>query len=176
MSNRTGKWALSAAVTFCIVSVLAFVQVAVATVRLPREDNRLFAAVKTALGGDIRLHYRHSVEKTAVEGRFVVGTGPVLQAVETRMTSVGTGLPNTDPNRTRREGKWIVVNEGLQEIQGFDFIISPINSPRLVIGGIGAPIGNLASGSVIRIDVEKICIARWLLWQYFKIEWKRDQQ
>ena len=138
-------------------------------------DNRLFGAVKTAAGADIRLRYRHSVERTMVEGRFTVGKGPVLQAVETRMTSVGTGLPNTLPQRTRRQGEWIVVDEGLRHIPGFDFFLASINQTRLSVDGIAIPVETLGSGSVIRLDVEKIRRGQWLLWQGVQVDWRKDR-
>ena len=166
---------LPGAVALCLSIVLILMPLVVTTVRLPRKGNDLFAAVHTEIGGVIRLQYRHSVEKTAVEGRFRVGKGPVLQAVETRMTSTGTGLPNADPQATRREGKWIVKDEGLKEIGGFDFFLSPITAPRLVIDGNRIPLESLVPGSVIRLDVEKVPLGRWLLRQYFKIDWPRIQ-
>ncbi len=170
------KWVILAAVALFLFVALVIMPVDVATVRLPRMDNRLFGAVKTATGGDIRLHYRHSVEKTMVEGRFTVGKGPVLQALETRMTSVGTGLPNTQSQRTRREGKWIVVDEGLKKIPSFDFFLSAINRTRLVVDDIPIPVETLSSGSVIRLDVEKVPLGQWLLWQCLKIDWRKDRQ
>ena len=151
----------------------AFFPVDVATVRLPRSGNRLFAAVRVQTGADICLGYRHSVEKSAVQGCFRVGPGPVLQALETRMASTGTGLPNTHSQTTRREGDWIVKDEGLKEIPGFDFFVSPINAPQLVINGNAIAIQTLAPGSVIRLDVEKIRLGQWYLRHYFKIDWKK---
>jgi len=172
----TVKWVVPAAVALFVFVVLMIMPVDVATVRLPRMDNRLFCAVKTTTGGDIRLRYRHSVEKTMVEGRFTVGKGPVLQALETRMTSVGTGLPNTQSQRTRREGKWIVVDEGLKKIPGFDFFLSPINRTRLDVDDTAIPVETLSSGSVIRLDVETVPLGQWLLWQCLKIDWRKDRQ
>ena len=87
-----------------LLSLVLFLRVDAVTVRLPREENRLFGAVRVVSGSEVQLSYRHSVEKTMVEGVFSIGPGPVLQAKETRMTSVGTGLPNTYAARTRREG------------------------------------------------------------------------
>lgn len=122
------------------------------------------------------MSYRHSVEKTMVEGVFSVGPGPVLQAKETRMTSVGTGLPNTYAGRTRREGQWIIVDEGLAIVPGFDFFISTVNATRLSMDGTGIPIEALASGSVIHLDVERVRLVDWLRWRYFKKDWRKDRQ
>jgi hypothetical protein len=155
---------------------MRFLPVDAATVRLPREGNALFGAVRVALGGEIQLSYRHSVEKTMVEGVFSVGPGPVLQAKETRMTSVGTGLPNTYAGRARREGQWIIVDEGLATVPGFDFFISTVNATRLSMDGTGIPIEALASGSVIHLDVERVRLVDWLRWRYFKKDWRKDRQ
>ena len=90
------------------------------------------------------------------------------------MASVGTGLPNAAAKRTRREGKWIVVDEGFQKIPGVDFFISPINLPRLLIGGREVPLTQLAAGSVIRLDVERVRRWQWLLWRYFGVGWRKE--
>ena len=111
-----------------------------------------------------------------VEGIFSVGPGPVLQAKETRMTSVGTGLPNTYTGRTRREGQWIIVDEGLATVPGFDFFISTVNATRLSIDGTGIPLDALASGSVIHLDVERVRLVDWLRWRFFKKDWRKDRQ
>ena len=127
-------------------------------------------------GSEVHLSYRHSVEKTMVEGILNIGPGPVLQAKETRMTSVGTGLPNTHPARTRRVGDWIVVDEGLATLPGFDFFISAVNATRLAVDGNAIPVETLASGSVIHIDVERVRLLDWILWRYGNKDWRKDQQ
>jgi hypothetical protein len=99
-----------------------------------------------------------------------------MQAKETRMTSVGTGLPNTYTARTRREGPWIVVDEGLTTIPGFDFFISDVNATRLAVDGTAIGVQTLASGSVIHIDVERVRLLDWLLWRYGNKDWRKDQQ
>jgi hypothetical protein len=165
------------AACLCLLSVLMIsLPVDAVTVRLPREENALFGAIRVEVGGEIQLNYRHSVEKTMVEGVFAVGPGPVLQAKETRMASVGTGLPNTYSGRTRVEGQWIIVDEGLATIPGFDFFISTVNATRLSVNGTAIPVGMLASGSVIRLDVERLRLVEWLRWRYLKKDWRKDQQ
>lgn len=165
------------AVGLCLLlSLMIFFQVDAFTVRLPREGNPLFGAVRVVSGSEIQLSYRHSVEKTMVEGVFSVGPGPAIQAKETRMTSVGTGLPNTYTARTRREGQWIVVDEGMTAVPGFDFFISAVNATRLSVDGIAIPVETLVTGSVIRLDVERVRLINWLLWRYFKMDWRKDRQ
>lgn len=147
----------------------------VATIRLPRSGQKLVSAIKVTVGGDIRLSYLHSVERTPVEGRFTVGQGPSLLVRETRMRSVGTGLPNTVPERTRHDDRWIVVNEGLQPLPGLDFYLSSINQTRITVDGSPLFLESVPSGSMIRLDVEKIRLGRLWLWQLFKKEWRPEK-
>jgi len=111
-----------------------------------------------------------------VEGVFVVGPGPVIQAKETRMASVGTGLPNTYTARTRLEGQWIIVDEGLVTLPGFDFFISAVNATRLAVDGTAIAVQTLTSGSVIHIDVERVRLLDWIMWHYGNKDWRKDPQ
>ena len=159
-----------------LAGLMVVLPVDTVTVRLPRQGDALFDAVRVAIGDDVRLQYRHSVEKTPVEGVFIIGPGPVLQALETRMTSVGSGLPNTRADDTRREGQWLVVDEKMTAIGGFDFFISAVNTTRLTVGDTVIAVGTLPSGSVIRIDVRRIRLLDWILWRYGRHEWRKDRQ
>ena len=163
--------AVPAASLGLLLSLALFLRVDAVTVRLPKEENRLFGAVRVVSGSEVLLRYRHSVEKTMVEGVFVIGAGPVLQAKLTRMTSVGTGLPNTQTARTRREGQWLVVDEELATVPGFDFFISTVNATQLAVDGAAMALERLASGSVIHIDVERVRLLEWILWQYGNKDW-----
>ena len=171
MALRKGRWVVAAAGLVLLLSLVLFLRVDTVTVRLPREQNRLFGAVRVAQGSEVWLRYRHSVEKSMVAGVFMIGPGPVLQAKQTRMTSVGTGLPNTDTARTRREGRWLVVDEGLTPVPGFDFFISAVNATRLAVDGTAIAVERLASGSVIHIDVEQVVLLEWMLWRYGNKDW-----
>ena len=146
----------------------------VATIRMPRSEQKLVCALKTIVGGDIRLNYLHSVERTSVEGRFMVGQGPTLLIRETRMMSVGTGLPNTAPERTRRDGQWIVVDEGLQPMSGLDFYLSSVNKTRITVDGSPVSLETVPSGSVIRLDVEKTRLGCFWLWRLSGKDWRKD--
>ena len=150
------------------MAVMLLFVVDVLTVRLPRSDNALFDAVRVASGDVIRLRYRHSVEKTEVEGLFTVGAGPVLLVNETRMTSVGTGLPNTRFGKTHQEGKWLVVDEEMARLPGLDFFVSARNQTQLLVNETAIAVEILASGSLIHIDVERVHFLKWLLWRYGK--------
>ncbi|MCG6893625.1 MAG: DUF1850 domain-containing protein [Desulfobacteraceae bacterium] len=142
------------------------------TVRLPREGDRLAAAVRTGEGEEMRLSYLHSVEKTPVEGRFVVSEGPSLRIRETRMASVGTGLPNTVPERTRREGGWLVVDEEMHRIEGFRYRLMDLNRTRLTVEGAPVPLGEIRNGSILYFSVESVRNFRWWLWCITGTDWK----
>jgi len=159
----------------CGLTVFLFLfPIDVATIRLPRSEQKLVCALKTTVGGDIRLSYLHSVERTPVEGRFSVGPESSLLIRETRMMSVGTGLPNTAPDRTRRDGRWMVVDEGMQVLPGMDFYLSTVNKTRITVDGSPLSLETVPSGSVIRLDVEKICLGRFWLWRLSGKGWRKD--
>ncbi len=155
-----------------LLLVFVFYPIDAFTLRLARQDLQIAQAFRVDAGQEIFLIYRHSVEKTAVEGRFRIGPGPSLLCVETRMTSVGTGLPNTSPERTRREGGWIVVDEELKNLNGFRFFLSAVNKTRLVTKGADVDMDMIPSGSVIRFGVERVCLLRWLAWRVFGTSWR----
>jgi hypothetical protein len=144
------------------------------TVRLPLKNHRLVAAVPTRAGTMVRLSYRHSVEKTPVEGRFVVGEGPWLHIRETRMASVGTGLPNAYPQRTRREGSWLVVDEGDRKLEGLSYRLMQLNRTRLFVGGAPVFLDHIRSGALLRMDVEHTRWGRWLLWRLTDVDWRQE--
>ena len=135
----------------------------VLTVRLPRREFKAVIVVRVTPGSEFRLNYRHSVELTEVEGRFRVGPGPVLLIKETRYTSVGSGLPNSRPDKTRRENGWFIVDEDLKVNEELRFFISPVNRTRLIVDGRIFPLFRLDPGTLISIDVERMPIFRWLL-------------
>ena len=88
------------------------------------------------------------------------------------MTSVGTGLPNSSPDKTRRDGEWIVVDEGLKKLEdGLRFYLSPVNRTRLIAAGQHISLEKIKAGSIILVDVERISLMEWLLWRLEKISW-----
>jgi len=154
-----------------LLLVLHLIPVDIFTLRLPRQSSALAAAVRVKTGQVIRLSYRHSVELMRVEGWFQIGQGPSLLLRETRTTSVGTGLPNTYPDRTRREGDWFVVDEKMRQVGGFRFFLSPINQTRLSTAGIPIDLGSIKAGSIITMNVERVSLLRWLLWRVGSVPW-----
>ncbi len=137
------------------------------TIRLPDQDHKIYFFESVQEGDEIVLTYRHSVEKTLVKGIFKVSSTPSLQAKETWMTSVGTGLPNTFYNRTRQEGKWLIVDEGLSEIENFRFFLSPVNETRLSTPCTNLDLMNLPSGTIILPGIEQVSLIEYI-WYYFK--------
>ena len=144
-----------------LLAILALCPPSVLTVRLPRRDSKAVVAVRVVEGAPVALSYRHSVELTEVEGRFRVAPGPCLRISETRFTSVGTGLPNTAVERTRREDGWYVVDEGLRKIEELRFFLSPVNRTRLTVGNRICSFESLEPGSLLMIKVERM---GWLEW------------
>jgi hypothetical protein len=155
-----------------ILLILTIYPIDVFTLRLPKYEFKQIAAIRISQGQEVIIAYRHSVERTRVEGSFTIGPGPALYAHETRMTSVGTGLPNSSPERTRRDGEWIVVDEGLKKLEdGLRFYLSPVNQTRLIAAGQHISLEKIKAGSIILVDVERISLMKWLLWRFAAISW-----
>jgi len=155
-----------------ILLILTIYPIDVFTLRLPKYEFKQIAAIRISQGQEVIIAYRHSVERTRVEGSFTIGPGPALYAHETRMTSVGTGLPNSSPDRTRRDGEWIVVDEGLKKLEdGLRFYLSPVNQTRLIAAGQHISLEKIKAGSLILVDVERISLMKWLLWRFAAISW-----
>jgi hypothetical protein len=142
-----------------------FIKLNSITIRLPENNNKIIILIPVDVGDRFSLTYRHSVEKTLVKGIFQVSQVPSILAVETRMTSVGTGLPNTFFKRTSRDGKWIVVDEQKKEIDNFRFFISRVNNTYLTTPDGTIDLMTIPSGTVIVLGVEKISLIRYLLYR-----------
>jgi len=141
---------------------LALWPVEVITIRLSGSADGPAAVVKAEPGAGLSLTYRHSVELSLVKGVFRVGPGPALYAVETRMEGVGTGLPNAAPERSRREGPWLVVDEGGRRLEGgIRFFLSPINRLQVEAAGREIDLTGIRSGGLLLINAERI--GRWRL-------------
>lgn len=142
------------------------------TVRLPKKNDRLIAAFHVNPRDNIRLSYRHSVELTRVEGLFRVDAKSRLLAVETRMESTGTGLPNTFPGRTTFENGWLVVDEQKKPLDSLRFFVAPINQTQLFIAGRSIDIDALESGTLVEVAAQKIRMYQWVLWSIGGIPFK----
>jgi hypothetical protein len=146
----------------CLVLIgAALLPIRIVTVTLPKENNRLIASIRVGDKDSIHLTYRHSVELTAVEGRFKIGPDSEILAVETRMESVGTGLPNAHPERTRIEDGWMVVDEGDKAVGPIRFYIVPINETRLKIADQQIDLTGLRPGALVQIIAHKKRLLSW---------------
>jgi len=152
---RNSKAAVGAGVALLVVLGVSLWPVHVVTVRLPRHNNRLFWAGRVAADDFIRLTYRHSVELTQVEGWFQVAPRSGFETVETRMESVGTGLPNTFAERTTRDGRWLVVDERRKPLETLRFFCTPVNRVRLFIGQRPVDLTSLGPYVLISLDANR---------------------
>ena len=155
-----------------VVALLFLVPVSVLTVRLPREDFRLVGAVHVSAGDSFELEYLHSVERTKVVGRFTIDENQKLLATETRMMSVGTGMPNTEPERTRREGDWIVVDEKNRVLPDIRFYYVSVNETQFKLAGQPLPLETVRSGNLLRIGVETPRLIQWVCWLFTGRMWR----
>ncbi len=145
------------ALVFAAIILFALLRpLTVVTVRLPREGGLLLARVPVRAGDEVKLQYDHSVERTEVLGIFGVGEGPALYALETRMRSVGTGLPNAVPERTRREGGWLVVDERGRAVEELRFFFHPDNDLKVIVAGVPVPLSGLRSGAIVEIRAVRL--------------------
>lgn len=146
-------------------------QTTVVTLRLPRRGDRLVSAALVSRRNPpmVRVDYRHSVELTPVVGLFKVGPEGLL-AHQTRISSTGTGLPNDESARTRREGEWLVVDEGDRPVE-FRFFYQPINRLKIAVGDENLPLTGIRPGDVLCLDRERILFWRWLAWRIAGQPW-----
>lgn len=136
------------------------------TVTLPRESDRRIFETVIDQGDEIRLKYRHSVELTWVEGRFRVDKQGQLRVLETRMASVGTGLPDTAAADTRLESNQIIVDEKKRPLPTLRFYILPINQAHLTIAGKPVDLKRLTAGVLIEISVVRVRAIKWLFGRF----------
>lgn len=152
--------------------ILTIYPIDVFTLRLPKYQFKQIAAIRMNQGQEVVVAYRHSVERTRVEGRFRIGPGPALYAHETRMTSAGTGLPNSSLGKTRREGEWIIVDEGFTKLEdGLRFYLSPVNHTRMIAAGQLINLEKIKAGSIILLNAERVSLIKWLMWRFTGISW-----
>lgn len=161
----------AAAVGLLFVAVAVFLPMSVITVRLPRKNDVLVSAVLVGSDRGMLVEYVHSVERTRVRGLFHISTKGDLMAFETWMESTGTGMPNVDPARTRREEGWIVVDEQLKVLDRFPMFFQPINELRLSATGRELSLAGVKAGDLLHIGVEKTPLWRWLAYRVIDKTW-----
>jgi len=175
--NRLKKKYLFIIIAIATLTSLSLIPIMVFVIRLPRENFRILKAIKVKTDTKIRLSYRylHSVEHTRVEGKFCIGPDGNLRILETRMASVGTGLPNDVPERSHREKESLVVDEKQQIVNYLSFYIVPINKTRLYVDNQEIPISHLQAGALIHMDVEKIRLYNWIVWRITGFGWRKEK-
>ena len=151
-----------------IIAASALCPIRLFTLRLPEDGDAPYYAVRVRRGDGIRIRYVHSVEKSPVEGRFEISEDWKLAAVETRMRSVGTGLPNTAPERTKKEGSWIVVDEGGKKLDEIRFFYSPETEMRITVKGTDVPLKDIPPGGKMVLAVERASLLQWVGWGLFE--------
>lgn len=169
--NRVIGWTAAIAAGLVVIGLWLSGPVDLVTVRLPREQGRLLAADRLGDQEYVSLAYRHSVELTEVEGRFKIGPGSELCAWQTRMSSVGTGLPNAFPERTIIKDGWAVIDEQMKPIGRFRFFIVPINRTELRLGRKTVDLAGLSTGALIELTVERPSRLNRLLWAIANRDW-----
>jgi|GEM_PF-743592 hypothetical protein len=140
----------------------------VMVIQMEEGQKRLVILVKTSPGDEMVLTYVHSVERTPVEGRFRVSKRHRLLLSETRMASVGTGLPTESSRRVLRKGDWMVVDEGERDISELRIFLLPLNHPRLWVKGREIPVDTLMEkGGLLKIRLARTLRWRWYCWRVF---------
>jgi hypothetical protein len=167
--------ALAAAVMLTAVVAMMAWPMNVLTVRVLRFASGDMEVLPVTPGNDVRIYYRHSVERTPVEGRFEVDETRGLVAVQTRFTSNGSGLPNTAVARMHREGDWFVVDEQRRPVQPLRFYLQSVNRTRLTVNGRDVDLSAFRSGSLLGIRVEHIGRWRWWRWQLTGKGWNNGE-
>lgn len=140
-------------ISMAVVALLAggIIPVSVLEVKDGKSGKILFH--ERAVEGDVFLFsYIHSVEKTPVEGTFIVEKGGVLRIIETRFSSYGAGLPNGSGGTLRKNG-WFITEKG-ERLDKLKFFFSPINRPILKFKDKETAFGNKKEeGGLLEISI-----------------------
>jgi hypothetical protein len=139
--------------------------VQVVTVTLPKKNNHRIAVHRIHPDNLILFSYRHSVELTHVTGGFKVTSDNKLAAIETRMESVGTGLPNAHPGRTALINGWLVVNEEQRLLESLRFFVVSINQVQLIIADHPIDLSVLKEGTLVQVSAEEMQWVKWVWWK-----------
>lgn len=151
-----------------LLGVWLLLPVDVMIIQMEKEQRRQVKVVKTAPGDQMVLTYVHSVEKTRVEGRFTVSQRHRLLLSQTRMASVGTGLPTGSSGKVSREGDWLVVDEGEREISELRIFLLPLNHPRLWVKEREIPLETMMEKwGLLKIRLARTLRWRWYCWRIF---------
>ena len=144
-----------------ILIFLSYWHVSVVRVTLPKTGDQLLAIEQVVNTDRICLTYRHSVELITVEGCFRIDPQGGFLALQTKMESAGTGLPNTAIGRTQLKNGWIVVDEELAPVGPIRFFIVPLNQTRLTVAERPVHVEKLKAGTLVQLDTMRVSTLRW---------------
>ncbi len=163
--HQRGFFIVSAVVTALLAG--GMIPVSVLEVKEGRGGEVLFH--QRAVEGDVFLFsYIHSVEKTPVEGTFMVEKGGMLRIVETRFASYGAGLPNPSKKNLEKDG-WFVAGGG-EQLDKLRFFFSPVNRPVLKFKGKEIPFGcGEREGGLLEMSIKNYPFLRYLLKQLYSL-------
>lgn len=166
LNQKTKRYFLYLILAPSILLTAAAWKVQVVKVVLPEKSDKPFAVVKINKNDIIKLSYTHSNELIQVQGIFTVDSKSSLHAKETRFESSGSGLPVSFPERTSREGRWMVVDELNKEIGTLRFYIVPINQTQLFVAQNPVPVSSLKKGSLIEVKAQHMPSVKWLFYKW----------
>jgi hypothetical protein len=130
---------------------------AVVSVVLPEQEDRVAASVLVDPDQLLRMKYIHSVERTPVEGWFSIAEKGGFRAVKTKTKGTGTGLPNVVPDsQVSIQDKWLVVDEQGKYYPSIPFYYLPLNNLRILVGEKRMELEDLPSGSRLRIISKRV--------------------
>lgn len=107
------------------------------------------------------LRYLHSVEGTPVEGHFRITPDGQFEILQTRYTSVGTGLPTAVENRPEQRGEWFVVNESQPVMDRLGFFAIPENALSVQAGAVTFDIRSILQQGRVDLKIRQISLGRW---------------
>lgn len=162
LTMKLKKYFLTIVIAMLLIVTTAW-QVQIIEILLPKKGGQAIAVLRIHSKDIIKLSYRHSNELIQVEGRFTIDAQSRLRALDTRFESTGSGLPVSFPERTKRDGKWLVVDEMNKEVGTIRFYIVPVNQTRLVVGKHPILLSKLKSGTLIEIKASHVSNIKYLL-------------
>jgi hypothetical protein len=156
---------LSACLLGMGIAVLFLWQVVVVQITLPSHDGRCIYQDIASAGTKVCMRYIHSVERTPVQGWFVLDPQGGFRALRTMTTGTGTGLPNiVDADQVHWQGKWMVVSENNAYVPQIPFYYLPLNDLHIVVGDRTVNLNDVSSGSRLLITNQRMPLAK-ALWQ-----------
>jgi len=152
----TGIFLAISSLVLCLASITAV------TVRLHSEGDMLVFAVPASENAMFTISYLHSVEKSMVQGIFSVNSDKQLLLMETRMESVGTGLPIEAKECIGKEGTWRVAGREPMVLPELRFRYHRMNNLHMEYNGKPIPAECTREDDLIILKVEKISVTTYL--------------